>query len=116
MAGPDERLAPRVSIISLKLRASAHSASVAFGLEAEVIPTGSAAPLRYSLTRLCTTATAVTPEGLCGCESSAGSEPAVAGVIGEGRAHGSGLGLGLEVGDQLAVPFRFPVHRVLQAL
>jgi|SRR5437764_3876886 len=46
----------------------------------------------------------------------AGSEPAVANVLGEGCAHRSGLDLSLELGDQLPVPLRFPVHRVLQPL
>jgi hypothetical protein len=44
------------------------------------------------------------------------SEPAVAGVLGKGGAHRSGLDLGLELGDQPGVPLKFPVHRVLQAL
>ena len=45
-----------------------------------------------------------------------GSEPAVAGVLSEGCAHRSGPDLGLELGDQLGLPLRFPVYRVLQPL
>ena len=44
------------------------------------------------------------------------SQPAVASVLSEGCAHRSRLDLGLELGDQLGVPVRFPVHRVLQPL
>jgi hypothetical protein len=45
-----------------------------------------------------------------------GLEPTVASIFGEGDAHRSGLDLALELGDQLAVALRFPVHGVLQAL
>jgi hypothetical protein len=45
-----------------------------------------------------------------------GSQPAVASILGEGGAHGSGLDLAPKFRDQLAVPLRFPVHGVLQTL
>ena len=45
-----------------------------------------------------------------------GSEPAIASVLGESRAHRSGLYLGLELGDQLGVALRFAMHGVLQSL
>jgi len=44
------------------------------------------------------------------------SEAAVADVLRKGRAHGSGLDLSLELGDQSGMPRRFPVHRILEAL
>lgn len=44
------------------------------------------------------------------------SEPAVAHVRGECLAHGSGSDLRLELGDELGVPLRLTVHRVLQPL
>jgi hypothetical protein len=45
-----------------------------------------------------------------------GLEPTVTGILGEGSAHRSGLDLALEVGDQLAVAFRFAMHGVLESL
>lgn len=41
------------------------------------------------------------------------SEPAVANIFRERGAHPSGLDPGLELGDQLRVPLRFTMHRVL---
>ena len=45
-----------------------------------------------------------------------GLEPTVAGILGEGSTHRSRLDLALEVGDQLAVAFRFTMHGVLEPL
>lgn len=42
-----------------------------------------------------------------------GLQPAVASVLGKGRTHRSGLDLCLKLGDQFALPLRFPVHGVL---
>jgi hypothetical protein len=45
-----------------------------------------------------------------------GLEPAAAGILRESCAHRPGLDLALELGDQLGMPLRFPVHRILQPL
>jgi hypothetical protein len=45
-----------------------------------------------------------------------GLKPAAASILREGWAHRAGLDLRLELGDQLAVPLRFPVHGILQPL
>jgi len=43
-------------------------------------------------------------------------DPAVASVLAEGRTHGRGLDLSLELGDQLGVPLSLAMHRVLEPL
>ena len=45
-----------------------------------------------------------------------GLEPAAAGILRESCAHRPGLDLALELGDQLGMPLRFPVYRILQPL